>query len=109
MIAEAYVVVAGNAHFGPFASRDAAHDWTSHPDRTVEVRGSYRVVPLFGGLLLDPLDGEPATREIDVPTYPGQFGLTRWWDHVPSGHLCDEECGDPSHPRDGRITPAVAS
>ena len=75
MTEEAYIVVVGNAHFGPFPSRDDAHAWTSHPDRTVEASHGYRVVPLFGGLFLDPLPGEPATHEINVPTYPGRFGL----------------------------------
>jgi hypothetical protein len=75
-LAERYVVVAGNAHFGPFETLADAHAWTVHPDRTVEVR-EYRVAPLFGGLFLAPLTGPVTTTVIGLPgVYPGVFGLT---------------------------------
>jgi hypothetical protein len=52
-----YVVVAGNfarGHtlYGPFGTVEAAHEWANDPLRAEETRAEFRVVPLFGGLLV---------------------------------------------------------
>jgi hypothetical protein len=46
-------------------------------------------------------DDETGEREfVDMAERPEILSAT-----YSSSHLCDEECGDPDHPRDGRIVP----
>jgi hypothetical protein len=54
-----YVVVSGTVArghtlYGPFPSVDAAQAWANHPYRVEETRARFEVLPLFGGLMVEP-------------------------------------------------------
>ncbi len=46
---------------------------------------------------------EPCT-SLEAAECPHQPDAGQPSGNVPGQHLCDEECGDPEHPRDGRVT-----
>lgn len=54
-----YVVVSGTVArghtlYGPFPSVEAAHEWAARPERASETRERFEVLPLFGGLMIEP-------------------------------------------------------